>query len=113
MITSFSKNLTLGITLAAVLFPLAASAQDGQRPAPPTAEIAAALGVSEATLATCMPRPERGERPANGERPAEGTRPARPDAAAIATCLQAENPSLTEQTVADTLKSFAPERPSR
>jgi hypothetical protein len=65
------------------------------------AEIAAALGVTEDAVKTCMPRP------------AEGARPERPDASVIAACLQKTNAALTPALVEETLAAFRPEQPPR
>jgi hypothetical protein len=65
------------------------------------AEIASNLGVSEATVAACMPRAE------------QGARPERPNPASITNCLQAEGATVTVELVSQTLESFGPEQRSR
>lgn len=100
-----SRFLAL-LTAVSLVAPMAAMAQQGQRPAgPPTAEIAKALGVSEVSLKSCLPMPAqaKGKAPAKGQEP-----PARPDATKIASCLKAENKSLTKAKVEKVLGEFAP-----
>ncbi|PJI86285.1 hypothetical protein BC777_2653 [Yoonia maricola] len=101
MNTFFSKQLTIWCIAAATVVPMAATAQNGPPPGPPLDELAADLHVPTAALETCMPRP------------AEGARPQRPDPAAIANCLKAENPAVTQQIVAQVLEDNAPEQPRR
>lgn len=96
MNTTFSKNLILGFTFTALVLPMAAIAQSGPPPGLPVADIAAALGVSEAALKSCMPEPT------------QGVRPERPDVAAITFCLRTENPEITQDFVGQTLENFAP-----
>jgi hypothetical protein len=94
------------LTAVSLVAPMAAMAQQGQRPAgPPTAEIAKALGVSEVSLKSCLPMPPQagGKAPAKSQEP-----PARPDATKIAICLKSENKSLTKATVEKVLGDFAP-----
>jgi hypothetical protein len=95
-------------TAVSLVAPLVVSAQQSQRPAaPPTAEIAKALGVSEKAVKTCLPMPPQGE----GKAPAKGdARPERPDAGKIATCLKAENKSITKAKVEKVLGGFAPQQ---
>lgn len=107
MTVSHLRHLTFGAAAAALMLPLAAAAQNGPPPGPPIAEIAGALGVSEQLMETCMPRP------AEGARPAQGTRPERPDPATIAKCVQAKEPGITQQAVAQALEAHQPERPMR
>lgn len=95
------KTVLLVCTFAALTLPMAAAAQNGPPPGPALDKIAAALGVSEDAVAGCMPRP------------AQGQRPERPDASAIATCLQPTNASVTTALVNQTLETFKPDQPSR
>ncbi|MGO4908966.1 hypothetical protein ACEN2J_11635 [Pseudorhodobacter sp. W20_MBD10_FR17] len=101
------------LTAVSLVAPMAAVAQQGQRPSgPPTAQIAKALGVSEKAVKTCFPAQPQGE--AAGKAPAKGQKPeqpARPDASKIATCLKAENKSLTKAQVEKVLGDFAPPAP--
>lgn len=94
------------LTAVSLVAPMAAVAQQGQRPAgPPTAQIAKALGVSEKAVNTCFPKPGQGE----GKEQAKGeARRARPDAGKIATCLKADNKSITKAKVENVLGNFAP-----
>jgi hypothetical protein len=97
------------LTAVSLVAPMAAVAQQGQRP---KAEIAKALGVSEAAVMTCFPVPPQGV--AEGKAPAKGQKPEqllRPDASKIATCLQSENKSLTTAKVERVLGDFAPPAP--
>lgn len=90
------KPLPILCIATALALPMAATAQNGPPSAPPMTEMAAQMGVPEAALETCMPRPER------------GARPERPDPAAIASCLQVD-----AQTVAAVLEASAPDMPRR
>ncbi|MEP1765411.1 MAG: hypothetical protein ABJJ53_01970 [Sulfitobacter sp.] len=101
MTLSTSKRMAF-VTVLALLAPMAATAQQDQKPPrPDMGKMAAALHVSEDALKSCMPAPSKGERPA------------RPDAAKIATCLQSQNAQLTTAQVDDVLKANAPKRPKK
>ncbi|KEJ88109.1 hypothetical protein [Sulfitobacter donghicola] len=85
------------VTALALLAPMAATAEQKQRPPrPDLGKMAAQLNVSEAALKTCMPAPTKGERPA------------RPDAQKIAGCLKGDNPQLTTADVDQALKANGP-----
>lgn len=94
------------LTAVSLVAPMAAVAQQGQRPdGPPTDQIAKALGVSEKAVKTCFPTPAQG---AGKSQAKSQERPARPDATKIATCLKAENKSVTKAKVEKVLGDFAP-----
>ncbi|RUS59148.1 hypothetical protein EGN72_14415 [Pseudorhodobacter sp. E13] len=98
--TKRSSALLSLVTAVSLVAPMAALAQQQQRrEAPSLSEMSAALGVSEATLKTCVPAP--------GKPGAKG-KPERPDAAKITDCLKAENAGLTVAAVEQTLRDFAP-----
>jgi hypothetical protein len=98
--TGFMALLT-AVTLA---MPMAAVAQEGQRPPkPPVAEMASALGVSQKAVKACFPAMDQ-----KMEKGKKQARPERPDAAKIAKCLKVENKSLTTAKVDKVLKDFAP-----
>lgn len=101
MTNSFPKRLILACTVAALVYPMAATAQDGQPAGPPLDKMAAQLGVSEALMASCMPRR------------AKGARAERPDPSAITACLKKGNARVTQQSVTQTLEAFKPEQRSR
>jgi hypothetical protein len=101
-----TSTLTALLTALSLAAPFAASAQEGQPPAMPTAKIAAALGVSEATVQNCFPKPPSKDS-------ASKAKPERPDTAAMTTCLKADNKSLTEAKVTKAMEEFAPARPPR
>ncbi len=92
--------VSLVAPLAAMVAPMSALAQQQRPPEPPFAEMATALGVSEAAVKSCFPAPSKDQ-----------GKPGRPDAAKITTCLQAENTSLTKDEVEQTLGKFAPKPP--
>jgi hypothetical protein len=110
------------LTAVSLVAPMAASAQQGRPPAPPVAEMAAAMGVSEVSLKGCMPEPGMGQKSGQksgqkAEKPkgkpegqAKG-QPPRPDASAIASCLKTENPGITTAAVDKALQEFAPPPP--
>jgi hypothetical protein len=105
---STKSKLMAMLTAVSLVAPMAAMAQQGQRPpAPPLAEIATALGVSEAAVKTCFPG--EGGKTEQGKSQAK---PARPDAAKIATCLKPENSKITKAKVEKVLQDFAP-KPQR
>ncbi|MBU2992056.1 hypothetical protein Q4555_16115 [Octadecabacter sp. 1_MG-2023] len=108
--------LTFALAAGIIAAPFMATAQNQDRPqrGPDIAAMATDLGVTEAALETCMPRPERGERPEPGSQSStQQERPAGPDAAAIASCLQEAGAGLTQAQVDAVLESHAPERPER
>lgn len=90
------KPLSLLCIATTLALPMAATAQNGPPPGPPMAEMAAQLGVTEAALKNCMPRPK------------SGSRPERPDPAAIARCLK-----IDAKTVGDVLAANAQDKPRR
>ncbi|MCF2905697.1 hypothetical protein L0666_11925 [Octadecabacter sp. CECT 8868] len=101
--------ITLALAAGIIAAPFAATAQNQDRPqrGPDIAAMASDLGVTEAALQTCMPRPEP------GSQRSQQVRPAAPDAAAIASCLHDAGASLTQAQVDTVLQSHAPERPQR
>lgn len=105
MIRHKSKFLSL-LTAVSLVAPMAAFAQQQPPAAPPMAEIAVALGVSEEAVAACFPAQGKGQ----GQGQDQG-KPERPDAAKITECLQGENPNLSQDTVTQTLEKFAPKPP--
>ncbi|WP_376874054.1 hypothetical protein [Albirhodobacter sp. R86504] len=107
MMTRKSSLLT-ALTFAAFAIPFTASAQQGQPPAMPTAKMATALGVSEKAVKACLPAA-----PQKAEAGDSNAKPERPDATKIATCLKAENKSLTKAQVEKVLQEFAPAPPKR
>lgn len=96
MTTQILKSLPMLCIATALAVPLAAAAQNGPPPGVPMSEMAAKMGVTEAALENCMPRPE------------PGARPERPDPAAIASCLKVD-----AETVAAVLKAGAPDTARR
>lgn len=91
-----SKPLFILSIVMMSLLPMSVMAQDVSPVGPPLVMTAAQLDVSEGALKNCMPRPE------------PGTRAERPDAASIATCLQADEPIVTAQVVSDITEANAP-----
>lgn len=77
----FSKSRMLGTVVVLAVLPMAVLAQSsdrGQPPKPDLTGMAKALGVEEAALDHCLPKPERGQRPE------------RPDAKSLAACLKVD-----------------------
>lgn len=66
-------------------------------PAPDFAAAAGELGVSEEALVGCL-----------GNRPKPGQRPPRPDPEAIASCLNEDGASVSNEAVDTALRSIAP-----
>jgi hypothetical protein len=111
--TAKKQDMKMNIKLLAVIgalgalslssFAFAQSGGGGGRPAePPFAAMAKQLGVSEANVKACFPKP-----PSGGQ---SGGRPERPDMSAVASCLQNANASLSAAQVEKVLKDNAPQR---
>ena len=109
MLTKAALLVAFGLSAPTVL----AAQQGGERPAPPTAEMAADLGVSAALLESCSPS-QPGERPAQGAQP---ERPSREEHEArlteMATCLQQGDASITAQALDEVMQKYRPAAPVR
>jgi hypothetical protein len=105
------SKATLIVGLSLIVPTVAIAQEGGDRRGPPTAEMAAELGVSAEVLENCS----QGGRPGGGERPAEGEQPERPSReehearlTEMASCL-----SVTPETLDEVMQEYRPVAPDR